>query len=274
MNKMFLVITFALTVSACGNHSDGPTDAALPHQNPTLPEKNVPPNSLPQVGLYVGRGSWTAGKEHLKMFFNETDFSYVSLTKDDILNGQLEKSGIEVLVMPGGQSWKYLEDLGDKGGEVIRNFVANGKGYMGICAGAFYAVSRREGGASTGPYGIGLLEGTGYDGTSLGVSPFKEGMLNFDMFLSGFKNVFSIILVWGPAFIYTEQEAQKKNIEVIARFQEINKPSMIKFNYGKGRVFLSGPHPEIEEDRTNWGYTDPESDWPILEKMLGFLIGK
>jgi glutamine amidotransferase-like uncharacterized protein len=211
------------------------------------------------------------------MFFTEHGFNYESVTAADILAGALDSGRFNGLVMPGGQSWTYLKDLGETGATNIRRFIANGGGYMGMCAGAFYAVSNREGGYATGPYGIGLLNGTAYDGTGLGTKPFIEGMMDFDIlpgFLTqGFNSVYRIILLGGPSFHYDAPEAQSKHIEVLANFPQINEPAMVVFDYGAGRVFLSGPHLEVEEDRTNWGadYADADSEWPILDRIAHYV---
>lgn len=45
----------------------------------------------------------------------------------------------ELLVMPGGDATQQFLDLGGKGIKNIRNFVKNGGGYIGICAGSYLA---------------------------------------------------------------------------------------------------------------------------------------
>ena len=250
---------------------------ALPFHGEPLDDASFGPDAEASVGLYVGKGTWDAGKEHLKMFLSERGYTYRSLTAKDILDGVLIRSGVRLLIMPGGESWEYLKELGAAGADLIRGFVAQGGGYLGICAGAFYATSHREGGYATGPYGIGLLEGTAYDGTALKTPPFIEGMmdLNFPQtaLLQGLQAQFRIVMFGGPSFRYAKDEAQKKEISVLARFQKIDEPGMITFHFGRGRVFLSGPHLEIEEDRTNWGldFFDPDSEWPILDRVMPFL---
>lgn len=229
------------------------------------------------VGLYVGKGTWEEGKEHLKMFLTEHQISYRSLTAQQIRNGDLVSSQVRVLIVPGGESWQYLSELGEEGAANIKAFVNAGGGYLGICAGAFYATSHREGGYATGKYGIGLLEGTAYDGTALGTAPFIEGMMDFQMephpLVLGLEEQFRIVMFGGPSFRFTESEAQKKGIRVMARFRGFLEPAMITFHYGSGPVFLTGPHFEIEEDRTEWGndFIDPDSEWPILERVMNYL---
>jgi glutamine amidotransferase-like uncharacterized protein len=233
-----------------------------------LPEIHSLDGKPPTVGLYNDDGSWWAGVDHLKLFLQEYGYSYKSLTAEDIKNGGLKD--LKLLVMPGGQSWTFLEELGDEGGEIIRNFVRDGGDYMGFCAGAFYAVSHRKGGYATGEYGIGLLNGVAYDGTALKTKPFKDGMLGFELLLKGFQKIYDMVLLGGPSFHYSQKEAHKRDLKVIARFPEINEPAMIVFNHGKGQVFLSGPHAEIEEDLLGWGdeYIDKDSEWPLLQHVI------
>jgi len=52
---------------------------------------------------------------------------------------------------------------------------------------------------------------------------------------------------------------------------------MVAFEYGKGRVFLSGPHPEIEVDSDRDGsnkfntLSDEGSEWPLLLAVMKWL---
>lgn len=238
---------------------------------PKLPSSNV--TNLTQnnlVALYTDRGSWNLGVEHLKLFMTQYKFPFEEIKKEDILSGKLRTNRYSTLIMPGGASWEYLEDLGDAGAQEILNFVARGNSYLGICAGAFYATSERQGGAATGHYGIGLLNGTAYDGTALHTPPFKEGMLDFNFALKEFKSQYKIVLLGGPSFHVADAERQATHMQVWSRFTEIDEPAMVEFEYHQGKVFLSAPHFEIEENLLDWGsdYVDPESDWPILAHAL------
>lgn len=245
-----------------------------PFRGNPLPEEMVLDSSGPQVFLYNGKGVWDTGYEHLKMFLSEHNVSYQTVYASDLLDGKLARVNPKTLIMPGGQSWEYIAELGDKGAANIKDFVQKGGGYIGICAGAFYATSHRQGGQATGPYGIGLLNGTAYDGTALNTAPFIEGMMDIPILKvplnAGLQSLNKIVLFGGPSFRYNDAEITSKNVQVLAQFQVVNDPSMVLFNYGKGKVYLSGPHLEIEEDRTDWGsaFYDPESDWPILERVL------
>lgn len=236
-----------------------------------LPDSVTFQNHPQKVGLYVGTGTWAFGKIHFKKLLFSSGFSYQTLTAKDILNGALDNSKFSTLIMPGGKSWKYLKELGPAGARIIKSFVALGGGYLGICAGAYYAVSNRQGPSPTAEsYGVGLLEGVAIDGTALKIKPFHGGMMSIDSFIPGFNRTYQILMLGGPAFNFSAQEQQQKNIKILGTINPINYPTMIMFNYLKGRVFLMGPHGEIEEDKSILGliYKDPDSEWPFLIKIL------
>jgi glutamine amidotransferase-like uncharacterized protein len=273
IRSLFLFLLFSLPLVA--STPEGEIYAKYPFQGTPLPDQYTSRrNSSPLVGLYVGKGVWDVGREHLKLFLKSHAYSYRTLDAKAVQNGQLQRSRISLLILPGGESSQYLPDLGARGAQQIKDFVARGGGYIGICAGAFYATSLREGGNATGPWGIGLLEGTAYDGTALHTPPFIEGMMDFDFMphptLTGLQPKFRLSLFGGPALRFSEQEAAKKNLAVLARFPQIHDPAMVLFQYGRGHVFLSAPHLEVEENLTHWGqeFYDPESEWPILDRMV------
>lgn len=277
MPLRLLVIGLVLAWPAFAGFSSEALLKTLPYSGPILPDAQIFNRGTHDVGLYIGKGTWTEGKEHLKMFLTERQINYRSFTAKQVLDGEMASSGIRLLIMPGGESWEYIAELGAAGEAKIKAFVNAGGGYLGICAGAFYATSHREGGQATGKYGIGLLEGTAYDGTALHTPPFIDGMMDFNMALHPLTHhlaaQFRIVMFGGPSLRYTAQEAANKQISVLSRFQQIDEPAMVVFNYGAGRVFLAGPHFEIEEDRTEWGedFKDPDSEWPLLLRLTKYL---
>jgi glutamine amidotransferase-like uncharacterized protein len=271
---LFIIVLFLQNQSLWASSFSELASGFYPFSGLSAPDERLDSQGHADVGLYVDKGAWMTGKEHLKMFLNEHGYTYRSLMTSDITSGILRTSGIKLLIMPGGESWTFLSQLGATGAAEILRFTDQGGSYMGFCAGAFYATSNREGGVTTGPYGIGLLRGTAYDGTSLQVDPFIEGMMNFDFFIRGFPSTYRIVLLGGPSFRYSNEEAESKHIQVLSRFQKIHEPAMIAFNYGSGRVFLSGPHPEVEVSRTSWGpeFADPISKWPMLDVVTHYML--
>ncbi len=240
------------------------------NQPDRLPDEISFPGKPKKVALFYGKGTWFFGKRHLKNFLYSHGRSYKVIYEKDILNGSLNKENYDTLVMPGGKSWIYVENLGPKGADEILKFVNAGGNYLGICAGAYYATSHRQGpNPNPVPYGIGLLSGIAFDGSALKTAPFKGGILNFKFFLKDFNKSYKVLLLGGPAFLFSIEEMKAKNIQTFSEFSP-KFPAMVAFNFGKGKVFLSGPHLEIEENQSILGlrYHDPDSEWPILEAMF------
>ncbi len=235
-----------------------------------LPDNVVFPGKPKQVALFYGKGTWGTGRNQLKNFLYSHGRSYKVIYEKDILNGSLNKGSFHTLIIPGGKSWIYNENLGATGAQEILKFVNAGGNYIGICAGAFYATSHRQGPTPTPVnYGIGLLTGIALDGTALKMAPFKTGMSDYKFFVPGFKDTYRTLLLGGPALLFTDAEAKAKRIQVYSVFTK-DFPAMIAFEFGKGRVFLSGPHLEVEESQSIIGlkYRDPDSEWPIVEHVF------
>ena len=64
------------------------------------------------------------------------------VTAEQIRNGILKD--MDVLVQGGGGAHAQSEELEAPGRDAIRDFVKNGGGYLGICAGAYLASSARD----------------------------------------------------------------------------------------------------------------------------------
>ena len=93
-----------------------------------------------QIGVYCGPG---AGEEGVGNFIRNFDgyktIEVTKLTPRDIQNGELSRYNI--LAFTGGSGSKQSEGLGAKGREMVRAFVKEGGGYLGICAGVYLAAT-------------------------------------------------------------------------------------------------------------------------------------
>ena len=68
------------------------------------------------------------------------DLACETVTVAEILTGCLTTGGFTLLCMPGGFAPNY-EQLGVAGNDIIRAFVREGGGFVGLCAGAYYGSS-------------------------------------------------------------------------------------------------------------------------------------
>ena len=75
--------------------------------------------------------------------FRELDVSFDLVTASDIRESGL--AGYDTIFVPGGWASDKIVALGDEGQSRIRDFVAGGGSYLGICGGAGLALSHKSG---------------------------------------------------------------------------------------------------------------------------------
>ncbi len=78
-------------------------------------------------------------------------------------------------------------------------------------------------------------------------------------------------LTWGPVLIPDKTDS----VTILGRYEKGKKePAILAFDYGLGRVFIIGTHPEFEEDSDRDGtdfadkFDDKGSDWGLMKKAV------
>lgn len=234
---------------------------------------------LPSIALYSGRGT---DEECLRATQNMLEWTGYRVTRIEapaINSGALDT--FDALCVPGGNMYQYAEDISARGKNNIRSFIERGGGYVGICGGAYLAASevvwRGEQLAMT-PLRL-------YQGSAVG--PIKEiflypeyGMCQVNITPSGHPIAQSepdsmwVLYYWGPAL----NPVPDAPVDVLGSYEIGGRPAMLAFGYGSGRVFLSGVHPEIEEDCDRDGVTladefdDQGSDWSLLANAVSWCL--
>jgi len=89
------------------------------------------------VGVFDGNGAGAISViETIEALRIDTGIIAFPISAVDIQKGELDN--IDVLIFPGGSGSKELNNLGQSGKELVIDFVKNqGKGVVGICAGAY-----------------------------------------------------------------------------------------------------------------------------------------
>jgi len=226
------------------------------------------------IGIYADDGASPGCVEPSEKMFEWMDCIVVLLYAEDVNNEPLDK--IDVLVFPGGSSGPYSEDITAAGKEKIRKFVRDGGGYIGTCAGACFGSDTIIWLGTEYPEGnLGLFQGIA-DGPVNEIYPYPEtGMCEINYMApdhpitQGLGDTEWIYYWWGPKLIPYEGV----DVDVIGTYAITDEPAMVAFEYGEGRVFLTGPHPEWEEDSDRDGYPpddehdDRGSDWPLMRNV-------
>lgn len=164
--------------------------------------------------------------------------------------------GAVVWMQPGGYASTAMQNMATALKNNIKNFVKNGGGYVGFCAGAFVATSYV---GTTSNRGLGIIPGN----TKLygsGVKIFKTKWQGSDRYL-----------YWegGPYF-----RNMPATVESIGTYSN-GATSAVRTTFGKGRVWVTGLHPEAPQWwKTESGYSDIDGDdSDLVATMLHWAAG-
>ncbi len=202
-----------------------------------------------KVGIYRGPGSPQGGVDSvtnvLKPF---PQVQVVVLSERDV--GTLNLSAYDVLVFPGGSGSGQSKGIGEAGLKNVRDFVSSGGGYVGICGGAYLACSNFS-------WGLGILNA----GTVSNKWMRGQAMLDLQLAPAGeqilghVKGPFKVRYHNGPILkpahrtdipAYTTVTVFKTEVAENGTpvGVQVNSPAHVISTFGKGRVFISSPHPE------------------------------
>lgn len=188
------------------------------------------------------------------------------------VDGPSIRSGIlntlDILAFPGGSMASYALNLTEIGMNHIRQFIANGGSYFGICGGALFATqylglcsgswNQNIPGISSSIYLIEMTVNQDSTGPDLSTEPVSY-----------------MTLYWGSSYF---TPTDPNSIIPIMSYQGNDEPGMFVTNYGSGTVFVSSPHPEYEEGDQRDGtpqydyLNDPDTEWDLLYKVTEWLI--
>jgi len=206
-----------------------------------------------QVGVFDGNGAGAISViETIEALRIDTGINAFAISAVDIQKGELKN--IDVLIFPGGSGSKELNNLGQSGKEKVIDFVKNqGKGVVGICAGA-YLLSSTAGYPSIAMAssvhidrkhynrGRGLVQ---FDLTGLGLKIFPE-LEGKEMFVQYYD---------GP--VLSQSDSIETDYNEVATFVTDIHPDnfapeditpgrtfSLNENIGKGKLFIFAGHPE------------------------------
>ena len=227
-----------------------PTDASRGDEAVRRLEGRAVPLPAPaKVGVFVGNGPRANGMiEYLRLIEDSPDLELALLDADDIRAGALD--GLDLIVVPGGDSRTEKRDLGKKGAERIREFLRNGGGYIGSCAGCCLLMDEMM----DPERGIGIIpyHRTGSKGGYM--MPVKVNAKGAAALGVEAKS-YAIRYHGGPVLEPSTNAIDGANFEIWGTYEEdFGKPgakpemkgrgAIVGGTYGKGRVFAFAVHPE------------------------------
>lgn len=225
--------------------------AETPSKPIPVPQKVAKPI---RVGVYQDKGGGNLPIARALKLSPEYDVTF--LNASDYASGGLE--GLDVVLQPGGSCKSQYEMMGTNGVEALRRFVLNGGKYYGVCAGAFMAlqVSRSD------RPRLGLVPFRGDDpshyrgGAPIKIALTDEGKKVFE----GSQKERTVLYYGGPVVI-PGTPVEDTDVKVLARYagrivntcqpdpveEMVGKAAFLGGRVGKGKVFVSCPHPETKE---------------------------
>ena len=207
-----------------------------------------------RVAVYLDRGARNCGAFcHLRIATFAENVEGFPVDAEMIRAGALD--GADVLVMPGGVAITESKTLGEGGRQKVAEFIRNGGGYIGTCAGCFL-----------------VSEKTKSHPNMMGIIPYRSDIcrggadvrikFNADAKkLAGIPAGAHRVDYHGGPVLEAGSPVEWADFKVIAtyasNFQTASpekRPSMsgkaaiVVGTYGKGRIFASAVHPEKDVD--------------------------
>lgn len=237
---------------------------------PPMPKVTIKrnPNAV-RAAIYTD----TAGSNYLLAgaMLLSPDYDLTFLTGKQIAEGGL--AGKDLLFQPGGGCHRQYLTLGEKGAAAVTNFVYGGGKYYGVCAGAFMASQQ-----------------IGADRPRLGLVPWRNdadepyrGTAEMPLAITPEgRKVFGpakerIVQYYGGPVLIPGTPVPDSDIQVLATYNAYTistfnpktplpmrgKAAFVGGRVGKGKVFVSCPHPEFHEYSCD-----------LALSGLGYLTGK
>lgn len=214
--------------------------------------------AAPKALVYKGPGAcddgcWQASYDLAK--YAGFDAVYVGPNALTSSSTQADRDAIfkdaAVWIQPGGYAGVAMQNMTSQLKNALKEFIAAGGGYIGFCAGAFVATAKV---GTTSIKGLGIFPG----GTKL----YGKGV-----------DLKKIDWLGQSRFLYWEGGPYLRNlpgsVEVTATYPN-GAPVSARTSYGKGRVYVSGVHPEAPQEWLDYtGETDTDGlDYDLGVAML------
>jgi glutamine amidotransferase-like uncharacterized protein len=213
-------------------------------------------------------------------------FEWMEYTVSAIDADYINKEGLSnfrLLCVPGGDMYRYSQDLSNTGKQNIKNFVREGGSYIGICGGAYFTGERVFWQGEQIPMTpLGIFPGT-TRGPVDSIAPYPHcTMCKINIVDTTHPITQSepdsawILYCYGPTFL----PDSGADIAILGEYDITQQPVIVAFAYGDGRVFIIGTHPEFEEDSDRDGtdfcekFDDQGTDWEFMRNAVLWCLQK
>jgi glutamine amidotransferase-like uncharacterized protein len=233
------------------------------------------------IALYSGNGVDDACLTATHAMFEAAGYRVVLIGPYDINPTTLER--FRVVCFPGGDMYQYARDISSTGKEQLRAYISDGGAYIGICGGAYFTGERMYWQGTELPViSLGIFPGN-TRGPIDAIAPYpycvmcKVNMTDtLHPITRAEPDTAWIVYCYGPTFDPHSGAA----INILGVYDIGHSPALVAWQYGSGRVFVIGPHPEFEEDNDRDGvdfcesFDDRGSDWYIMKNAVMWCLGE
>jgi len=215
--------------------------------------------SMAHEGICVYTGAGAVLARDVEVALDKLAMPYRGVDEQDIKGSGLEDCSS--LIIPGGYTAQCVDALGEEGFQQIREFVARGGGYIGICAGAYIAARKVE--VPGRPPGLGIIEIENDRKAGQGLRTITIIQPEHPV-VKGYTGEVDIWYQNGPMMKAGE------DVETLAVYEK-GAAAIVCATYGQGRVVIFSPHPEGSLE----GGVDPEKAGTLrlLENAIAFVSG-
>lgn len=203
--------------------------------------------------LHNNGGLYTALRDR----FGRLQIDYADAA--DIIQGVLTPN-VRLFVMPGGASRYVADKLNGSGNILIRDYVAQGGFYLGVCAGAYYACCHTEWRTGKADEIITSNELKLFPGTAIGpISSFvreaPDGSYTTAQLTTLRTEVGAVYpcLYWGGPVFSSDEPENGASWRVLARYNDalVDGNAVIFGSHGEGHYLLLSPHLELDKSTLN-----------------------
>ncbi len=236
---------------------------------------------ISKIALYSNLGTGDGCVLSTTKMFEWMDYEVTLINADSINNYPIKQYNL--ICFPGGNMYQYSQDISSEGMSKIRSFINEGGSYIGICGGSYFAGKKVFWQGNLLPMNsLELFQGT-VQGPVDEIAPYPDCVMckvnivnNSHPITQSEPDSAWIQYCYCPIFIPDENT----KVDILGRYEIGNQPAILAFEYGNGRVFMIGTHPEFEEDSERDGFPvsdemdDKGSDWDLMKKVVGWCFKK
>lgn len=259
-------------------------DSALPAINPAPHPAGVAVAVVAQHT--VDGGAWPGLLPAVARAIEYSGHVPLAIRFQDLKDGRLTLVNFKIATFPGGYAYGYKTGLAGYE-HAIRNFIASGGSYYGICAGSFYAPGTIVWDRKKYSYPLNI-----YAGQAVGpiddIAPWPGYALTpvafSDEVIGNFGSL--KVMYYGGGYHTIPSEVQQGTrvytAGTFAASSAIGKADLVRFAYGSGRVALTTTHLESRAGSTenDWLFWDdydyatgnpvsnPDNPWEVMKAIF------